>query len=234
MPKPLDKLISLTVLLGAAAALVMGFSRAPAPDMSTPAPATDTPASESVVDGYSDIVLGDPDAPITVIEYASMTCAHCAAFHEDVFHDFKKNYIDTGRAKFIMRHFVLNGPDLAASMVARCVDSNRYYAFIDLFLGRQAAWITPWQNVRPAEDSTLADLAEMAEMDIFLRPTGVSTARMRACLESKKLQDDLLRQRAEGQKQYDIKGTPTIIINGKVYTGEHTYEAFEAALKKVE
>src|SRR5690606_13530217 len=71
-------------------------------------------------DGQTDIVLGQADAPITVIEYASMTCSHCAEFHAKVFPEFKKQYIDTGKAKFILRHFVLNGPDLVASMIARC------------------------------------------------------------------------------------------------------------------
>lgn len=230
MSKPLNRLILMIAALAAALALTTGFSRTPAPDEKV---AAGTPA-ESEADGYSDIVLGDPDAPITVIEYASMTCGHCAAFHKDVFHEFKLNYVDTGKAKFIMRHFVLNGPDLAASMIARCVDKPRYYAFIDLFLGRQASWIPPWQSVKPGENTTLAEMAEMAEMDKFLRPTGVSAERMTACIETKKLQDDLMRMRMEGQKQYDITGTPTIIINGKKYEGANTYEAFDKALREAE
>src|SRR5690606_20070793 len=78
------------------------------------------PATRDRFDGTADIVLGDENAPITVIEYASLTCSHCAAFHANVFPEFKKQYVETGKAKFILRHFVLNGPDLAASMVARC------------------------------------------------------------------------------------------------------------------
>lgn len=189
-------------------------------------------SGQSEPDGYTDFMIGDPDAPLTVVEYASMTCGACAAFHQNVFEEFKKNYIDTGKANFVLRHFVLNGPDLAASMIARCAGEDRYYAFIDLFLKRQSTWISPWQDLPPNEDATLAQLAEMADMHKFLRPTGLSRDRMTACLDSGKLRDDLLRQRMEGQQQYNVAATPTVIINGETYRGGLTYEDFEKALRK--
>jgi len=234
-------------LLLPVALLVIGCNEnAPAEQAETAAPETEASAASDTspaatteqaaeeADAYSDIMLGNPDAPIKVIEYASLTCSHCAKFHEDVFHDFKKNYLDTGRASYVLRHFVLNGPDLAASMIARCVDDKRYYAFVNLFLSRQASWIPPWQNVEPGEDKSLADLAAEAKMADFLRPTGVSDTKIRACLDTGKLRDDLLRVRAEGNAEYTITGTPTIIINGEKYEGPHTYEAFEQALKRYE
>lgn len=192
------------------------------------------PDDYTAPDGYTDIVLGNPDAPIKVIEYASMTCSHCATFHEEVFYKFKKEYLDTGRASYVLRHFVLNGPDLAASMIARCMDENRYYPVVGLFLGKQASWIPPWQNVTPGEEKSLADMAIEAKMDDFLRPTGIGSARIRACLDTGKLRDDLLRQRAEGDKQYSITGTPTIIINGEKYEGALEYGPFEAAIRRYE
>ncbi len=241
MHRPLNKRIFAGFIVAAMAVLVMAFSQTPTtkPDASPPAaaPAADkapaASADDQTMDGYSDILLGDPKAPIKVIEYASMTCPHCAAFNKDVFHEFKKKWVDTGKANYVLRNFVLNGPDLVASMIARCVDRSQYYAYADLFLSRQAEWIPPWQNIKPEKDSTLAELADEAEMDKFLRPTGLSKEHMNKCLLSGKLRDDLLKQRVEGTKKFDIKGTPTIIVNGETYTGPHTYEDFDKALKEV-
>lgn len=231
-------------LLLSAAVVIWGCSEQPTSaetesaaavqDTAAEADTNAAPVQENQVDGFTDIVLGDPDAPITVIEYASMTCGHCADFHRDVYPDFKKNFVDTGRARYIMRHFVLNGPDLAASMIARCVDSSRYHAFLNLFLGRQATWMAPWHNVTPGDDKSLADLAEEAEMDAFLRPVGIGTEKMRACLDNGKLRDDLIKQRAVGQQEFDIRATPTLIINGQKYDGAHEYAAFARALERAE
>ncbi len=192
------------------------------------------PATRDRFDGTADIVLGDENAPITVIEYASLTCSHCAAFHANVFPEFKKQYVETGKAKFILRHFVLNGPDLAASMVARCgtTDDKRYHALVDLFFRRQASWIKPWQDLgQPPADARLSDLAVAAKLDEFVRPAGITATQVRECLESDKLRDDLLKVRGEGQRQYEITGTPTIIINGKVYDGDHNFADFDKALR---
>lgn len=203
-----------------------------AADQSSAAPAKTAPAATGqVYDGYSDIMLGKKDAPISVIEYASMTCGHCADFQANVFPEFKKHYIDTGRANYVLRHFVLNGPDLVASMLARCAPTDRYYAMVDLFLARQASWIAPWQELgQPTADTSLADLALQAKMDAFVRPTGMAEATVKACLASDKLRNDILRQRNEGLETYKITGTPTLIINGKVYEGEQTFEALSKAL----
>src|SRR5690606_13671055 len=147
----------------------------------------------------------------------------------------KKHYVDTGRAKFIMRHFVLNGPDLAASMIARCAPQDRYYALIDLFLKRQSTWMPRWQAIgQPAPDATLSDLALQADMDDFVRPAGITSSRVKACLDSEDLRNDLLKMRGEGQKAFNITGTPTIIINGKVYDGEQSFAAFDKALRAAE
>ncbi len=195
------------------------------------APPPATPAAQKKYDGYTDIVLGNKDAPIKVIEYASMTCGHCAAFHNDVFKDFKKNYLDTGKASYVLRNFVTNPADLVASMVARCAPTQRFYAYTDLFLTRQATWIKPWQDMGNLDPKTpLVDVAIAAKMDQFVRPAGMSLDKFKACMADDGVQEDLMRQRQEGITKFDIKGTPTIIINGKVYDGEHKYAAFEKAI----
>lgn len=229
------------LMLGASPAAAMGKK----PEEAAPAPQQTAAASQSAssqatapsqrdrFDGQTDIVLGEPDAPITVIEYASMTCSHCAEFHANVFPEFKKQWIDTGKAKFILRHFVLNGPDLVASMIARCsTDDRRYFALVDLFFRRQTSWIQPWQALgQPAADAKLSDLAIQAKMDDFVRPAGISTSQVRECLDSERLRNDLLKVRGEGQSQYNITGTPTLIINGKTYTGDHDFAEFDKALR---
>lgn len=218
------------------AGLVLGLAAGPVAAAETaaakPAPAAAAKPAATALDGYTDIVLGKKTAPITVIEYASMTCTHCAQFQRDVFPEFKKAYVDSGKAKYIMRHFVLNGPDLIASMIARCAPQSRYYAFIDTLLTRQADWIPGWQAVgQPAQDATPYDLAKLAKMDAFVRPMGFTDEKLKTCLLSEKVRNDILKTRVEGLQQFQIKGTPTILINGKPFEGEHTFAAFDKALK---
>ncbi|MDA5193376.1 DsbA family protein [Govanella unica] len=209
---------------------VMAAGQAPA--AKAPAAAAPAKPAAEVYDGYTDIVLGKKTAPITVIEYASMTCSHCADFQRTVFPQFKKDYIDTGKAKYIMRHFVLNGPDLIASMIARCSPEPRYYAFVDGLLTRQADWMPGWETMpQPAENATPYEIAKAAKMDQFVRPMGFTDAKLKSCLASDKVRTDLLKLRQEGVSEYKIQGTPTILINGKVFDGDHTFSAFDKALK---
>lgn len=230
MTKHLNKRIISALALGG---LAIGLAFAPAHAAENkPAPAK--AGTAQTYDGYKDIVLGNKNAPITVIEYASMTCSHCAEFQKNVFPEFKKNYVDTGKAKYIMRHFVLNAPDLFASMIARCTPENRYYPMLDALLVRQADWMKGWENVRNApENASNYDLVKAAGMDKFVRPMGFTDARLKACLASDKLRDDLFKLRQEGSQKYNITGTPTILINGEKYTGDHSFEALDKALKAV-
>ncbi len=235
---PILGLTAFLAFFGAAACDAGDKTEKPQPPaVSAPQTPAASAASESApvaVDGYNDIVLGDPKAPLEVVEYASMTCSHCAAFNREVIPEFKRAYVDTGKAKYVMRHFVLNGPDLAASMIARCgaTDPKRYYGYIDLFLNRQAQWIPGWQAIgEPPQDATLAELALQAKMDIFVRPTGMARDKVEACLKNDALRNDLLRRRAEGVEQHQVKGTPTIFINDKLYEGAHTFDEFDKALR---
>jgi protein-disulfide isomerase len=150
--------------------------------------------------------------------------------------DFKSQYVDTGKARYILRHFVANGADIAASMIARCGgggDVKKYHGYINLFLGRQDAWIKGWQEIgTPPQDATLASLAVMAKMDLFVRPTGMARSKMEACLNDKALETGLLKMREEGVRQFGVNQTPSVYINGKRYMGDLSFEAFEQALKK--
>ena len=89
-----------------------------------------------------DRILGNPDAPITIIEYASLTCPHCAHFTNEVLPELKKKWIDTGKAKLVLRDYPLDEPALRAAMIARCAPPDRFYAYTDMFFGAQDKWVT--------------------------------------------------------------------------------------------
>ena len=165
-----------------------------------------------------DRVLGKPDAPITVIEYASMTCPHCARFQTSVFPDIKKNWIDTGKVKWVLRDYPLDAVALKAAMVARCAPGDRYYAFADTFLTSQQQWVTQknWQ----AALTRLAQLGGMSPKDVA------------ACLKDKKVEDAVVNSRLTATKQLGVDSTPTFFINGKKFAGEATAEEFTKMLQQ--
>jgi protein-disulfide isomerase len=164
-----------------------------------------------------DHVLGKADAPITVIEYASLTCPHCAEFNKEIMPEFKAKYVETGKAKLIYRDFPLDQWAFNASLLARCAPADKYFSFIDVLFQNQVTWAT-------AKDPREA-LEKIGKLG------GVSSEKFDACLKDKALQDLVLAQRLQGQKEFDIEGTPTIIVNGKKIDNPHTFADFDKILK---
>ncbi len=152
-----------------------------------------------------DIPLGAEDAPITVIEYASMTCPHCATFHNTVFPAIKKKYIDKGVVRFIFREYPLDGLALRASMLARCAGKDKFYAFLKVLFHQQRSWAT-------APDP-MAALAKIARFG------GMSDADFQACMKNQELSRKIVGTRYDGQKTYGVNATPTFVINGKTRAG---------------
>ena len=146
-------------------------------------------------------VLGKSDAPVTMIEYASLTCPHCADFHKSAYNDIKKEYVDTGKVKFILRHFPLNQLDLAATMMARCLPPERFYGTIELLFRGQESWA---RDRDPA--GALAGVGRLA---------GMSQKTFEACLQNRPLVEGLMKVRNDGQQKFKIEGTPTFVVNGK-------------------
>jgi protein-disulfide isomerase len=165
----------------------------------------------------NDRILGNPDAPITIIEYASMTCPHCAHFQEDVLPEIKRQWIDTGKAKLVLRDFPLDEEAMRAAMIARCAPPDRYYAFADTFFAAQDKWVRS-RDYREA----LARLARLG---------GMSKEEFDACLRNKQLEDSIVESRFAASKDLDVNSTPTFFINGKKFTGEPTAQDFEANLQ---
>lgn len=179
----------------------------------TPAYAEKSPAGKVSVeelmapDALPDIVEGSANAPVTIVEYASMTCSHCAAFHRDVYPELKKNYIDTGKVKFILREFPLDPLATAAFMLARQLGDKRDAA-VDLLFSQQKNWAFA--------DKPLDGLANV------LKQTGIGQEKFEAVLKDQALYDNVNKVRNRAAEKLGVNSTPTFFVNGDKYTGEMT------------
>jgi protein-disulfide isomerase len=171
----------------------------------------------------SERILGQPKAPIELIEYASLTCPHCAKFHNGPWVKIKKEYVDTGKAKLIYRDFPTDQLALAASMIARCAPKTRYFGIVKIMFETQDNWRNS-QNPRQA----LANIGRIA---------GMSLETVNQCINSKVAYESVMRLREEGSKKFNIDSTPTLIVNGeKIESGlkiEDYRKLFDKLLKKV-
>lgn len=181
--------IAIAVLLIAAAA--------------SPAAAIDTEAA------LKERVLGDPAAPVTMIEYASLTCPHCASFHNDTYKAFKERYIDSGKVRLIYRDFPLDGVALRAAMMARCTIDQRYFGLLQVLYKSQNNWAR-------AQDP-VAELAKIGRL------AGIDQAAFDACMASEELINGILEVRQKAAAD-GVRSTPTFIIGGTLYPGSRSIE----------
>ena len=178
-------------------------------------------APPSAEEALKDRVLGDPKAPIEIIEYSSLTCPHCRHFHIDILPDLKKNYLDTGRAKLVYRDIAFDQLGLMAAIMARCAPPSRYFQFLDVLFQNQEKWA---QNADP-----IRALTRIGSLG------GLSEADFRACTENRTIVDGVLQTRLEAGKRYQVNSTPSFIINGeKRVVGSQPYKVFDDLLKKLE
>lgn len=153
-----------------------------------------------------DVALGPADAKVTVVEYASMTCGHCARFHTQVFPELKKKYIDTGKIRFIMREFPLDNLAAAASMLARCAGGDKAYPLVDTFFAKQADWAFKDGDPVPR----LFEIAKQA---------GFTQESFDKCLTDQKLLDQVQAVRSRASEKFGVTSTPTFFVNGKRLAG---------------
>jgi protein-disulfide isomerase len=156
-------------------------------------------------------VLGDPNAPVTIIEYSSLTCPHCAQFHTDVLPELKERYIATGKVRMIYRDFPLDERALNAATLAHCAGPDRYFGFLDVLFQTQSTW---------AKADDLSALKQLGRLG------GLSEDQMAACLADEELSDGILKTRLDGQNEHDISSTPTFIIEGESYAGSRSVDDF--------
>jgi len=167
---------------------------------------------------YQERVLGADGAPVTVIEYASLTCPHCAAFHAETFPRLKSEYIDTGKVRFVFRDFPLDGTALLGAAVAQCAgaDTRRYFGFLEVLFETQRVWATA-----PDPKAALVKIGRLG---------GLDETTVRACMEDQALLDAIVGSRTLGEQTYAVDSTPTLIINEKKYDGSKAFDDVSAAI----
>jgi protein-disulfide isomerase len=167
-----------------------------------------------------DLVIGNADAPITVVEYASMTCGHCAAFHNKVFPTLKEKYVDTGKVRLIMREFPLDNLAAAASMLARCAGDGKTLPLISVLFAKQDDWAFVRGDAKPS----LFKIAQQA---------GFTQESFEKCLTDQKLLDDISTIRTRAVDAFGVNATPTFFINGKKLNAAPTVEEFDKAFSSI-
>lgn len=162
-------------------------------------------AQEADVDTstVSEMVQGAEDAPVTLIEYASYTCPHCANFHAGAYKELKKDYIDTGKVKFVFREVYFDGPGLWASMVARCAGPEKFFGISDLLFKGQSTW------VRAGSPANVAD-----ELRKIGRLAGIDNTDLEACLKDGTKAKTLVTWYQENATRDNVSSTPTFLLNG--------------------
>lgn len=203
-------LVALAVVAGAAYWLTQGGAQDTA--STTPMPQSSVSSSEEAetrapAEGQQivEMVLGQADAPIELIEYASFTCPHCATFHERVFKPLKTEYIDTGKVKFIFRDVYFDQVGLWASMIARCGGKEKFFGMTELLMKGQSEW------VRSGDPVAIVD-----ELKKTGRIAGISQEQLDACMQDEAKARALVKWSEGNLKVHDIEGTPTMVIDGEM------------------
>lgn len=209
------------LLLGTAAVLLIGafvFGRMiDIPNNNGVALAEEASSSKDTSSAYEtfpdDMILGNQDknAKVTIIEYASMTCPHCAAFHNGVGQKLYENYVKKNKVRFIYRDFPLDGAALKAAQLAQC-DSTKRKAFTDTLYKKQSEW------TKGDKDSVIQNLKIIGKMG------GLSSDKMEECLNSETLEKQIIARQKHGADNFTIEATPTIFINGEAFKGETSYD----------
>ena len=201
-------MISRRFLIGAMAAVPAAVALAPVPG-----------GAAGIGEKPGDLALGDPDAPVTVIEYFSLTCPACRWFHQNIYDPLKRDYVDAGTVRFVARDFPLNLPAVQATILAHCAGRDRYFTFVDVLFQT----FDDWAGSRDYTEK----LAQIGELG------GVSRERFDACLADTDLENSIFQSMATAQAEYDVSSTPTVIVNGERYEGKMSFEAFAGHIDRL-
>jgi protein-disulfide isomerase len=204
------------VVAGAAGYFALGRSASPLATLT---------GSQDVELKPTDMVHGSPTAKATIIEYASMTCPHCAAFQKDIIPQLNKDYVDTGKVKVVFREYPLDGAARMASGVARCLSGDQFFSFIDLLFANQMNWIKDFDgNGQLTKEDVLEGLTQMG------RIAGMPADKVKTCADDPKNLALVDANWMEGQTKYNVNSTPTFIINGVTHAGEIPYPELQKIL----
>ena len=210
------------VLMGGAALAAIavaggaGYYLRTQPDTAVAQPAAgggEVPIGELMTPGpLGDQAQGAANAPVTIIEYASMTCPHCSHFHETTYPEMKKKYIDTGKVRFIFREFPLDPLAAAASMLARCAGGDKYFPLIETFFAQQKDWVVQ----KPLQP-----------MLAIARQAGFTQQSFDECLANQQMLNGIEESRTRAASKFNVTSTPTFFINGKIFRGTLTPEELD-------
>ncbi|MEC7490302.1 MAG: DsbA family protein [Pseudomonadota bacterium] len=167
----------------------------------------------------ADYALGSKDAKIVLVEYASLTCPHCAEFHSQVISKIKKEFVHTGKVRYIYRDFPLDRLALGAAMIARCAERDSFFGFIDTFYATQARW-----SGAPNPIVALGKLARLG---------GMSQSAIEQCTKNVAVQNEILSKRLEAANLFKVRSTPTIFVNGKQYSGDISLSKLQNLLQNL-
>ena len=176
----------------------------------------------------TDIVRGDPKAPLVMIEYASMTCPHCARFEKDVMPKIVANYINTGKLRYIFREYPLDGAARMASALARCETGDKFYSMIDYLFLNQSQWIHDFNNDgQLSQEDVIQGLVQMG------RVSGLSEQQVQACVNDPKNLAIVDANWQEAQNTYNVMSTPTFFLNGTKHVGEWEWGELDGTIKQM-
>jgi len=180
-------------------------------------------ADDSIVLNISkdDFVIGDPEAPITIIEYASMSCSHCASFHLETLPDLKKEFIDTGKVRFVFRDFPYNYPALLGSMVMRCIPQEVRYDYMNALYTLQKQWVLS-ENAKTTE-----------ELYKIMQSGGMTKEDFDICLNDSTMENNIIQGIINAQKEFDVKSTPSFLVNGNLVSGNKSIKEFRQIIDKI-
>ena len=225
--KPVSAWVCFAAIVMAMLALTPALAQAPANPAPSPAPSPPVvaPAAPTMAPidqlmapaALPDIVQGALDAPVTLIEYASATCTHCAAFHDNVFPALKTKYIDPGKVKFILREFPLDPLATGAFMLARCAGPEKRNSIVDQLFTQQKTWAFV--------DKPIEALLEL------VKQSGMSQVDFETCLKNQELMDQVTQTRDRAAEKFNVDSTPTFFVNGRKMTGELPIAEFDKVLE---
>lgn len=211
--------VVLAVILGVAGYLTMGGSGNGAAVASGSDGAVANSGEALAQEGpMGDIAMGSADAPVTVYEYASLTCNHCAAFHLQSFPQIKEKYIETGQVRWVIRAFPFDPAATAAVMLARCSGPDRYYNFLDVLFEQQQQWAF---TGNPGEN-----------LEALAKQGGFSSDSYKACLENQEIFDHVRAVQVRAQEVHSVRSTPSFFVNGEKVEGALPFEQFEEVIQK--
>ncbi len=183
--------------------------------------------------------IGNPDAPVKLVEFASFTCSHCADFHKQAHAILKSQYVADGKMSYELRNFVMNPADYATSLIARCQTPAAYFALADNFFATQESWLKPFTEISKAQVDELNTMApekrmlryvELGGLTNMLKARGFGQAKIEQCLTDKAAEKELEEIRKSAVEVYKLQGTPTFVINGETLANVHGWDALKPKL----